>query len=155
LTEIKNTEDFSHKKLIFRSNNYEDKTSLTGFYGLDTSRDKFCSVIRKWQSIIEINSDIRTKDGYFLRIFLVAFSKKRKNQTKKTSYVKASQIRSIRRKMGEIIVREGSGCTMKEFIPKLISEKLVDEINFFGSKIFPLQNVLIKKVKMLEKPKDF
>jgi len=43
---------------------------------------------------------------------------------------------------------------MKDLIPKLISEKLTDEIGFYGSKIYPLQNVLIRKVKILEKPSE-
>lgn len=54
--------------------------------------------------------------------------------------------------MEEVLIKETTSCTMKDLIPKLISEKLVDEIGFFGSKIYPLQNVIIKKVKMLEKP---
>lgn len=104
--------------------------------------------------MIEINSDLRTKDGFFLRVFLVAFSRKRKNQAKKTSYIKTSQVRTIRRKMGEILMKEGTICMMKDLIPKLISEKLTDEIGFYGSKIYPLQNVLIRKVKILEKPSE-
>lgn len=155
LSDIKNKEDSSHKKLTFRCFNYEEKNCLTSFYGLDTSRDKFFSLIRKWQTIIEINSDLKTKDGFFIRIFLVAFSRKRKNQTKKTSYVKASQVRTIRRRMGEILIREGTSCVMKDLIPKLISEKLVDEIGYHCSKIYPLQNIIIRKVKVLEKPSEF
>ena len=154
MTDIKNAEDYSHKKLKFKCYNYDEKNCLTSFNGLDTSRDKFCSLIRKWQTMIEINSDLRTKDGFFLRVFLVAFSRKRKNQAKKTSYIKTSQVRTIRRKMGEILMKEGTVCMMKDLIPKLISEKLTDEIGFYGSKIYPLQNVLIRKVKILEKPSE-
>mmetsp|Transcript_39314 Transcript_39314/g.57828 ORF Transcript_39314/g.57828 Transcript_39314/m.57828 type:complete len:206 (-) Transcript_39314:1536-2153(-) len=155
LNDIKSAEDSSHKKLTFKCYDYDEKNCLTGFCGLDTSRDKFFSMVRKWQTIIETNSDIRTKDGYFLRIFLVAFSRKRRNQTKKTSYIKASHIRTIRRKMNEILIKEGAVCLMKDLIPKLISEKLVDEIGFYGSKIYPLQNVIIKKVKVLDRPSNF
>jgi small subunit ribosomal protein S3Ae len=155
LADLKNKEDSSHKKLTFRCFNYDEKKCLTSFYGLDTTRDKFFSLIRKWQTIIEINSDLKTKDGFFIRIFLVAFSRKRKNQTKKTSYIKASQVRTIRRKMGEILIREGTNCIMKDLIPKIISEKLVDEIGYQCSKIYPLQNVIIRKVKVLERPIEF
>ena len=154
LTETKNSEDLSHKKLLFRYSNFSEKNCYTEFHGFDTTRDKIFSLIRKGQTMIEVNSDIKTKDGFFLRIFLIAFSRKRRNQVRKTSYVKTSQIRAIRRKMGEILVREGTRSEMKDFILKLISEKLVDEIGFIGSKIFPLQNVMIRKVKVLEKPKN-
>merc|ERR1712216_125859 len=149
LIDIKNSEDSSHKKLTFRCHNYDEKTCLTRFNGFDTTRDKFFSLIRKWHTMIELNSDLRTKDGYFIRVFVVAFSRKRKNQSKKTSYIKASQTRTIRRKIGEILIREGTTCLMKDLIPKLISEKLPDEINFICSKIFPLQNIMVRKVKIL------
>jgi len=54
--------------------------------------------------------------------------------------------------MDEILIKEGTSCIMKDLIPKLISEKLVDEIGFYGSKIYPLQNVIVRKVKVLERP---
>jgi len=154
LADIKNSEDSSSKKLIFRCYDYDTKNCLTGFHGMEISRDKFCSFIRKWQTMIEVNSDIKTKDGFFLRIFVVAFSRKRKNQSKKSSYIKTSQIRTIRRKMVEIITRECTTCNLKDLIPKIISEKLVDEIGFHGSKIFPLRNVVIRKIKVLEKTQE-
>ena len=154
LTDIKASEDSSHKKLTLRHNSYEEKNCYTRFYGLDTTRDKFFSLIRKWQTIVELNSDLKTKDGYFIRVFLIGFSRKRRNQTKKTSYINTSQIRTIRRKMSEILVKEITNCSMKELIPKILSDKLCDEINFYCSKIFPLQNVIVRKIKVLEGPKD-
>ena len=56
--------------------------------------------------------------------------------------------------MSEILVKEITNCSMKELIPKILSDKLCDEINFYCSKIFPLQNVIVRKIKVLEGPKD-
>jgi len=55
--------------------------------------------------------------------------------------------------MMEIMVNEASKSTLKDLFKKLISESVGKEITKECSKIFPLQNVLIKKVKVLKKPK--
>merc|ERR1711916_406646 len=62
------------------------------------------------------------------------FSKKRPNQTSKTTYIQTSQIKQIRAKMIEVMEREVSGGDLKEFVTKLIPE-------------------LIRKVKVLKRPK--
>jgi len=100
LNELKNTDDPSHKQLTLRCHNSEEKICTTIFYGLDTSRDKFFSLIRRWQTLIEINSDVKTKDGYFLRIFLVAFSRKRRNQVKKNFLYQIISSKKYKKKNG-------------------------------------------------------
>ena len=93
---------------------------VTNFHGMDMTRDKLCSLIRKWQTLIEAHVDVRTTDGYYLRIFAIAFTKKQFNQAvKSTCYAQAGQVRSIRKKMFEIINEEASKCDLKELVQKL------------------------------------
>ena len=93
---------------------------VTNFNGMDMTRDKLCSLIRKWQTLIEAHVDVRTTDGYHLRMFAIAFTKKQSNQAvKSTCYAQAGQVRSIRKKMFEIMTEEASKCEMKELVQKL------------------------------------
>jgi small subunit ribosomal protein S3Ae len=93
---------------------------LTNFNGMDMTRDKLCSLIRKWQTMIEAHVDVRTTDGYYLRVFAVAFTKKQSNQAvKSTCYAQAGQVRTIRKKMFEIMTEEASKCDLKELVQKL------------------------------------
>jgi len=71
---------------------------LTQFHGMDLTTDKLRSLVRKWQTLIEAHTDVKTTDGYSLRIFCIGFTKKRQNQNRKTSYAQSSQVRQIRKK---------------------------------------------------------
>lgn len=93
---------------------------MTHFSGMDMTRDKLCSLIRKWQTLIEAHVDVRTTDGYYLRLFAIAFTKKQSNQAvKSTCYAQAGQVRNIRKKMFEIMTEEASKCELKELVQKL------------------------------------
>ena len=93
---------------------------MTNFHGMDITRDKLCSLIRKWQTLIEGSVDVRTTDGYVLRLFAIAFTKKQANQAaKSTCYAQSGQVRAIRKKMFEIMTEEASKCDLKELVQKL------------------------------------
>ena len=93
---------------------------LTNFHGMDITRDKICSLIKKWQTLIEAFVDVRTTDGYLLRIFCIAFTKKQEGQEKfSTCYAQSGHIRNIRKKMFEIMTEEASKCDLKELVGKL------------------------------------
>merc|ERR1719420_1023019 len=64
---------------------------------MDFTTDKLRSLVRKWQSLIEANVDVKTVDGYVLRCFCIGFTKKRPFQIRKTSYAQSAQIRAIRK----------------------------------------------------------
>jgi small subunit ribosomal protein S3Ae len=94
---------------------------------MDFTTDKLRSLVRKWQSLIEAHIDVRTTDGYLVRLFAIAFTRKNRQQVKKTSYAQSSQIRQIRQKMFEIMKRE-SECELKELVQKFVPESIGREI---------------------------
>jgi small subunit ribosomal protein S3Ae len=57
--------------------------------------DKLRSLVRKWQTLIEAHVDVKTTDNYTLRMFCIAFTKRRPNQVKRTCYAQSSQIRQV------------------------------------------------------------
>jgi len=147
-----NTDESGHRKIRLVCEEIAGRNLLTNFHGMDMTTDKLRSLVKKWQTLIECFTEVKTTDGFVLRIFCIAFTKKRPNQIRKTSYAQTSQIRDIRKKMVEVIQRE-SACELKELVGKFIPESISKEIEKACSNIFPLHDVFIRKVKLLKKPK--
>ena len=141
------------RKFRLISEDVQGKNVLTNFHGMSLTTDKLRSLVKKWQTLIEANVDVKTTDGYLLRVFCIGFTRKQPNQIKKTAYAKASQCRVIRRKMVEIMRREISEVDMKEVVTKLIPDSIGRDIEKKCQSTFPLHDVLIRKVKVLKKPK--
>lgn len=125
----------------------------TNFHGLDVTRDKLCSLVKKWHSLIEAFVQAKTVDGYLVRIFAIAFTRRHKHQVKATCYTKTSHQKQLRQKIMEILVAECAKSSLKDLFKKLITDQVAKQITKDCSKIFPLENVLIRKVKVLKKPK--
>merc|ERR1712005_97964 len=102
---------------------------------------------------IEAHVDVKTADGYVLRLFCIGFTKKRQNQLKKTCYANSSQQKLIRKKMRDIMTAQATSCELQELVNKFIPEVIGKEIEKACHGVYPLQNVHIRKVKMLKKPK--
>jgi small subunit ribosomal protein S3Ae len=129
------------------------KVALTNFYGIDTTRDHLCSLIRKWHTLIDCFVDAKTSDGFLLRLFITCSTKKAKRQQKATSYAQQSQIKQIRKIMSTVIVKEVKKSTLKELVPKLLTDIISDDITKKAKKIFPVQNTIIRKVKTIKRPR--
>ena len=113
-------ESQSFRKISLIAEDVQGLNVLTNFAGMDMTRDKLCSLIRKWQTLIEAHVDVRTTDGYYLRVFAIAFTKKQTNQAvKSTCYAQSGQVRTIRKKMFDIMSEEAAKCDLKELVQKL------------------------------------
>lgn len=126
---------------------------LLNFHGMTFTTDKLRSLVKKWHTLIESISDVKTTDGYTLRLFVLAFTKKAQHSIKKTAYAQSSQIRAIRSKIVEIVNREVSQSDLKGVVAKLKTESIGADIEKTAGQIYPLQNVFVRKVKVLKKPK--
>lgn len=146
-------EDDAFRKFELKVQEVQGRQCLTNFNGMDLTTDKLRSLVRKWHTLIEAYCDIKTTDGYYLRLFAIGFTRGRPNQTKKTSYAQTAQIRQIRKKMVDIMQKESSSVDLNELVAKFIPEIIGKEIEKATQGIYPLQNVFIRKVKVLRSPK--
>merc|ERR1719487_2159578 len=122
LADLNKDEDHAFRKFRLQCEEVQGHYCLTQFYGMDFTTDKLRSLVRKWQTLIEAFVDVKTADGYVMRLFSIGFTKKRQNQLKKTCYASAAQQKLIRKKMREIMQREASTSTLTELVNKLIPE---------------------------------
>jgi len=145
-------EDDAFRKFRFRVEDVSGSQCLTSFYGMDMTTDKLRSLVRKWHSLIEAHADVKTTDGFTLRVFVIGFTRRRPNQNRKTSYAQSAQVRQIRKKMVEIVQKE-SQVDLNQLVNKFIPEVIGKEIEKATLGIYPLQNVFVRKVKLLKAPK--
>lgn len=146
-------ESISHQVFKFRVEDVDGKDAFTAFYGARFTNDKLFSLVRKWHSLIEADVDVKTTDGYTLRLSAIAFTRTRRLQVKKTCYAQSAQIHKIQIKMREIIEKIVSKCDTKKLCSILIHNLAGKEIEKQCSGIFPLQNVFVHKVKVVKSPK--
>jgi len=148
------TDSVAWRKLRFQIEEIKDFDCYTNFYGMDITRDHGCAMIKKWHSLIEAFVQAKTLDGYVLRMFCIAFTKKTKKQVKATCYAKASHQMLIRKKMMEIMQKRIQSSSLKDLVKILVKDDIGKQIQKECSKIFPLEdNCMVRKVKLLKKPK--
>merc|ERR1712038_1675619 len=147
------TDEVAFRKFKLIAEEVQGRNVLTNFHGMDLATDKLRSMVKKWQTLIEGTCDVKTTDGFLLRMFCIGFTQKRPNQLKKTCYAQATKVRAIRKKMIEIMTREVSSNDLKEVVGKLIPDSIGRDIEKACQGIFPLHDVFIRKVKILKKPK--
>ena len=153
LGDLNNDEDQTYRKIKLICEDVQGYNCLTNFHGMGMTRDKLASLIKKWQTLVEGNVDVKTTDGYTLRMFAIGFTTKMPNQVSKMCYANSAQVRQIRKKMVDVMREEASKCDLKDLVLKLIPEYMGGEIEKACAGIFPMQNVFVRKVKVLKKPK--
>ncbi|KAF5950761.1 hypothetical protein HYC85_012754 [Camellia sinensis] len=155
LADLQGDEDHSYRKIRLRAEDVQGKNVLTNFWGMNFTTDKLRSLVRKWQTLIEAHVDVKTTDSFTLRMFCIGFTKKRPNQQKRTCYAQSSQIRQNLNPPEDEgdHGNQAQSCDLKELVLKFIPESIGREIEKATTSIYPLQNVFIRKVKILKAPK--
>jgi len=147
------SEDEAFRKFRLKVEDVNGKNCLTNFYGMDITTDKLRSLVKKWQTLIEAFVDVKTTDGYTLRMFCIGFTQKQANSKKLTAYAQTRQVKRLRKKMVEVMQKETANVDLHGLVDKLMSEIFGREIEKKALTVYPLHNVLIRKVKMLKAPK--
>ena len=127
-------DESGYRKMSLIIEDIQGKQCLTNFHGMSLTRDKLCSMVKKWQTLIEAFFDVSITDGYRVRLFCIGFTHKRNNQLKKSAYAQHSQVRSIRAKMVQIMTREVEICVLwsissyRTQLPKILKKHVKEFI---------------------------
>jgi small subunit ribosomal protein S3Ae len=151
--DLQGGDESTYRKFKLVCEEVQGDACLTNFHGMELTRDKQCSIIKKWQTKIEAHVDCSTTDGYKLRLFCVGFTKRRQNQIKKTTYAQTTQVRAIRKKMMDIMRREVTNTDIRGVVTKLLPDSMASDITKTAASTYPLHEVHVKKVKVLKKPR--
>ncbi|EFN87627.1 40S ribosomal protein S3a [Harpegnathos saltator] len=143
----------SFRKFRLIAEDVQGRNVLTNFHGMDLTTDKLRSMVKKWQTLIEANVDVKTTDGYLLRVFCIGFTNKDQLSTRKTCYAQHAQVKKIRQKMVETITEDVTKTDLKGVVSKLLPDATAKDIEKASQGIYPLHDVYIRKVKVLKKPR--
>ncbi|KAI5158190.1 40S Ribosomal Protein S3A [Manis pentadactyla] len=94
LADLQNDE-VAFRKFKLITEDVQGKNCLTYFHGVDLTRGKMCSMVEKWQTMIEAPVEVKTTGGYLLHLFCVGFTKKHDNQIWKTLYTQHQQCQAL------------------------------------------------------------
>lgn len=138
---------YSHVKLKFQVIRVEGTTAYTRFKGHELLRDYVRSLTRRRSSKVATIFEVFTKDGYGLRLTVVAWTRF-KCQT--------SQKKAMRKAMREVLTERIKELTLDEMIPLMIQSdregSLAQLAERAARKIYPTRKVEIIKSKLLYVP---
>lgn len=125
-------------KLFFKVDNIDGSIARTKFFGHDTSRDFLARVVHYNATRIDTNSIVQLKDAK-LRIKTVSMT---------TRQVSQAVEKNLRKKISEF-VSALSNLTTEEFVKKMISDELQQNIRAEANKIYPLRAFEFRKSEVL------
>ncbi|CAJ1035876.1 putative Ribosomal S3Ae family [Leishmania utingensis] len=130
-------EEEAYRKVRFTVQEVQGRNLLTQFHSMEMTTDKMASLLRKWCTTMETTVEVRTADGYTMRLFVVAFTKPQANQQSRNCYAKQRLVKWLRKEAVSLLTRN------------VLSDALVRRCN----PIVPLREMRIRKVRVVRTPK--
>lgn len=124
---------------------------FTNFYKYELARDKISAMLRKRQTLIEVNSEIKTEDGNIFRIFIVAVSSRQQRQVKLNSYIKHSQVKLLRKRLIKEVQDLAAKAKSDAFIYDVLTNKLQGDLQKLAQKLVPDCKLQIAKIKTIKR----
>jgi len=136
------TGDFSqqHIKLYFQITGLKGDKAETMFKGHEYSRDYLRSLVRRGSTRIDGIFNVSTKDGYKLRVSVVAFS---------VSRVKNSQASSVRMIMKKVLEEKAKNLSFEQFVQEAVLGKIASDVYNKAKSVIPMRHVGVRKSKLL------
>jgi small subunit ribosomal protein S3Ae len=137
------TGDFSkmHVKMKFKVSEVRGFEAHTVFIGQDLTSDYVRRLTRRKRTKTDHVIDVRTKDGYLLRIKPMSITDQR---------IQSSQETAVRTLMTEEVNRMGLDMTLSDMIRIVITGELAKRLSQVSKVIVPIKRVEIRKTEVLE-----
>jgi small subunit ribosomal protein S3Ae len=142
--ELMNDMTKNNTKVILRINNVVGETATTDLVGHELTTDYVRSIVKRQTSRIDANIEVRTKDGYVIRVKPTCFTIKR---------ARSSQIKAIREVMIDIVNKRAMETDFENFMQEAILGRLSAAIYRQAKFIYPLRRVEIRKTYVEAMPK--
>lgn len=139
--------DFSkiHIKVKLKVNGVRGGECVSRYVGHDMTTDYVRRLTRRRRSKIDTVFDVNTKEGYTVRVKVLAITDKRINTSVKGS---------LRNRQEEIIREEATNSTLSHLVQKMLFGKLAANIKKGCKDIYPLKRVEIRKSEVLSVPSE-
>jgi small subunit ribosomal protein S3Ae len=134
--ELTNDMTKNNTKVILRINNVVGDIATTDLVGHELTTDYVRSIVKRQTSRIDANIEVKTRDGYVIRVKPTCFTIKR---------ARSSQIKAIREVMIEIVKKRASESDFETFMQEAILGRLSAGIYRQAKFIYPLRRVEIRK----------
>ena len=141
--ELTNDMTKNNTKVILRINNVVGDIATTDLVGHELTTDYVRSIVKRQTSRIDANLEVKTKDGYVIRVKPTCFTIKR---------ARSSQIKAIREVMIEIVKKRASETDFETFMQEAILGRLSAAIYRQAKFIYPLRRVEIRKTHVEAMP---
>ncbi|MEM1557117.1 MAG: 30S ribosomal protein S3ae [Thermoproteota archaeon] len=139
------TDDPSHTtvKIRFKVVGVRGESATTDFWGYELDRDFVRSLLRKGSSRVDMIFEAATKDGYRMRITVLAITRYKASQLQK---------KKMRKTMMNIILNKCSKLTYAQFVQELVFGKIESDLYNEAKKFHRIKLAGIKKMKVLGAP---
>ena len=122
---------------------------------MEMVRDKLMQMFKKGISLIECVTEVKTSDGFIMRVFAMGFTCRSWKQINKNAKAGAQKKKEIRARMVKVIQEKCSGKRLQELVAMLKSDnnRLDKELGDELKKIRPMANVCVRKIKTVRRPR--
>jgi small subunit ribosomal protein S3Ae len=141
--ELTNDMTKNNTKVVLRISNVVGDTAATDLMGHELTTDYIRSIVKRQTSRIDANVEVKTKDGYIIRVKPTCFTIKR---------ARSSQMKAIRELMVEIVKRRAAESDFETFMQEAILGRLSAAIYRQAKFIYPLRRVEIRKTEVEKMP---
>ena len=128
-------------KLYFQITEVQDGVAKSMLKAYEYSREYLKSLIRRGSSMVTFIKDYTTKDGITLRVYVVAFTQKRINSSRK---------HAIRMAADKVLQEKTASLTYDQFAQETVLGKIGSDIYNEARKIAALRHVGIFKFKIVK-----